>query len=244
MAGNFNILSEVEFISSSTITVTHNLNQTYICARVIIDGELRNDLITSVTPSIDDPTNEFVVTLTSSQTGIIQVISSDVVPIETPSPLQAAELSVTGSTAAFSSYSTASTSITSSVSFTDLPLNVQRFVPDSGFYTHTTPNPDVTIVQAGRYLLSAYITIVGTSNSRTSSVNRIVIDTGSGFNPLSGGIFYGYHRDASNGFDTPNITGIFDFVAGTQLKLQSRIESGGNLVFVANGSGLTLLRLG
>jgi len=244
MAGNFNALFTQSFSSSSSITVTHNLNRTYICARVIVGGVLRNDLITSVTPSDSDPTNEFVVTLSSSQSGIVQVISSDVVPVETPTPTQAADLSGSGPEAGFSAFSTASTSITSSVSFTDLPLNTQRFSPNSAFYTHTPPSASVTIVQAGRYLVSFHISIDVIVNTRSVSLNRLSLNTGAGFNPLNGTDVYGYHRQTSQGENTVGMTGIFDFTAGSIIKAQSRIFAGGNQAFIANGSGITIQRLG
>lgn len=86
MAGSFKLLYEQSFTSTNSITVTHNLSRVNCAIRVLIDGAVRNDLVSSVTPSSSDPRNSCVVSLSSTNTGVIQVTDSDYVWTTLPSP--------------------------------------------------------------------------------------------------------------------------------------------------------------
>jgi len=48
MAGGFIALYEQDFTTTSSITVTHNLDRVICAARVIIGSAVRNDLVESV----------------------------------------------------------------------------------------------------------------------------------------------------------------------------------------------------
>lgn len=84
MPGLFLDLFSLDFTSQQTITVTHNANREGLFVRVFVNNVQRNDLISTVVPSATNPLNEFVVTLTSSQTGSIQVLGSDLYPVGLP----------------------------------------------------------------------------------------------------------------------------------------------------------------
>lgn len=84
MAGLFTSVFDLDFTSQTQVTVTHNVGHEGLFVRLFVNNLQRNYLIESVVPTPTDPLNEFVVTLTSAQTGSIQVLSSDVWPIGLP----------------------------------------------------------------------------------------------------------------------------------------------------------------
>ena len=100
MAGSFVALYRQEFTSVSTITVTHNLDRVICAVRVNIDSTIRNDLVQSIYPSMSDPRNELIVTLKSTNTGIIQIVDSDYIwgSLPTPEGAAALENNISGST--------------------------------------------------------------------------------------------------------------------------------------------------
>jgi len=80
MAGKFRELYTQEFgggLGVLSVNVVHNLNRVVCAARVIVRGEVRNDIVDSIVPSESDPRNEFVVTFNSASSGVIQVVDSD-----------------------------------------------------------------------------------------------------------------------------------------------------------------------
>jgi len=100
MAGSFTELYSQEFTSTSTITVTHNLDRVICAVRVIVGGGVRNDIVQSVVPSESDPRNEIIVTLGSANTGLLQVVDSDYIwaSLPTPEGASALENNISGST--------------------------------------------------------------------------------------------------------------------------------------------------
>lgn len=90
MPGVYPILFSQSFSESDDILVTHGLNRGRLVCSVIIDGEERGDLVRNITPTDGYARGEFRLTLTSVQTGIINIFASDTVPIETMSPEDAA----------------------------------------------------------------------------------------------------------------------------------------------------------
>jgi len=100
MAGGFDALFSQTFTSTDAITVTHNLDRVVFAVRVLIGDVARNDLVQTITPSASDPRNIIEVTLTSSQSGLIQIIDSDYLWGTLPSPEGAAALqnNISGST--------------------------------------------------------------------------------------------------------------------------------------------------
>lgn len=100
MAGGFEALYTQDFSSTSSITVTHNLDRVICAVRVIIGSLVRNDLVESVVPSPADPRNVIIVTLKASNNGTIQIIDSDYIWGTLPTPEGAAALgnNLSGST--------------------------------------------------------------------------------------------------------------------------------------------------
>lgn len=68
--------------SVDTFTFTHSLNRVDLNVRLLSSsGEERNDLISRVTPDPANPKNILIFTFTSSFTGRIQVVTTDIAPI-------------------------------------------------------------------------------------------------------------------------------------------------------------------
>jgi len=78
MAGRYDELFRQDFTATDTIIVTHNLNRFAVAVRVLIDAESRADLISDIALTPGNARNELTVTLTSAQTGTIQLTSTDV----------------------------------------------------------------------------------------------------------------------------------------------------------------------
>jgi hypothetical protein len=89
MAGGFTIGFKQPFTSQSSVTVTHNLGREDLYTKAVIGDITRNDLLVSVVPSASDPTNVCVVTLSSSQTGVIQILLADTLPVSLPTSIKA-----------------------------------------------------------------------------------------------------------------------------------------------------------
>ena len=125
--------------------------------------------------------------------------------------------------------------------WTDVPLDVQRVI-ESSAYTHTTPNPAVTIATAGRYAVTARVTTetsVGTT--RSDSEVKIQLDSGGGFTDVPGSFGAIYNRTLAQGRGTATIKVILDLGVGDQIKVQSQRSSGpDNLILCPNACSLTL----
>lgn len=106
MAGKFQELYTQRFGGGLggvlSASVTHNLNRVVCAARVIVDGEVRNEIVDSIIPSESDPRNEFVVNFNTASSGVIQVVDSDYIWTSLPTPEGASALGNNLSGSAFS----------------------------------------------------------------------------------------------------------------------------------------------
>jgi hypothetical protein len=92
MAGVWTNLYQQDFASVSSVTVTHNTNRVQVAVLVTIGGEVRNDLIDALTIDAVDPRNKLVVTLTSPQSGTINIADADFAWANLPSPEESSQL--------------------------------------------------------------------------------------------------------------------------------------------------------
>lgn len=81
MSGKHKLLYEQSFINTDQIVVTHNLNQEYLNVQLVINGVVRADLIEKIEPVT---LNEFELTLTSIQTGVVLAIAFDFINVNIP----------------------------------------------------------------------------------------------------------------------------------------------------------------
>ena len=243
MPGIYRQLFVQSFSSTDTIVVNHNLDRTGLIARIVADGyDDGSELVDTVVLSVLDPRNSLTVNLTSAQSGIVQICSTDTVPVETPSPEQAVAIQNLN-TASFSAYTTTASAITSTT-FVDLLLDVQRFTPGDVF-THTPGSAEVTVNEDGRYLISYFVTIDSTSGtSRSESSTKMQLQQGAGFSDIPGTTSLGYHRTVSQGGTNCSVSIIMDLDDGDIVKvISNRVSGSSSLAFLSNGCGLTIQRV-
>lgn len=109
--------------------------------------------------------------------------------------------------------------------------------------TYSYSDPNLTINEAGRYLITYNLTL-----DKTSGVSRQTTAAGIFVNNVlvSRTISYGRHRTVTNGEDTLTNTSILSLSATDTLNLRSQVVSGGGTIVVLGGSisGLTVMRVG
>ena len=217
MAGGFEALYFQDFTTTSSITVTHNLDRVICAVRVIIGNTVRNDLVSKIVPSVSDPRNVIIVTLNSSNSGVIQIIDSDYIWSTLPTPEGASVLENNISGSAFSG------------SF-------------SGSFFGDIVGGNISPSESGSHDLgslakpwkSLYVTnesIIFVSGG--VSIAELTVDE-NGMMAITGSTAFG-----SLSSDTHVFTGSMD-VSGA-LNVTGDIDSGGTLsgTFVGDGSGLT-----
>ena len=92
MPGQFFRKAQLDFSATDTIVFTHNAGDENLCVQVLVGGELRLDLISSVVPDLVDPRNKLTVTLKSVQSGSVQLVSADVYPVNLPTSYESAKV--------------------------------------------------------------------------------------------------------------------------------------------------------
>jgi len=151
-----------------------------------------------------------------------------------------------GGSAADSQYfdaydSTGGTSI--DAGWTDVPLITER--KKTSDFTHVASSAEVTIGEDGTYLVHASVSVDASSGtSRSDSLTRLMIDTGSGYVEVAGVAGGIYNRQATQGHGTATRVAVLDLDSGDKLKMQAMRNSGTNLLILqANGSALVISRV-
>lgn len=75
-----------EGFTGTSFTVTHNLDRLNLDYRIVCSGSSRPDLIDSIEFTNTNERNEFTVNLTSSNTGVIQILDATKYPVNLPTP--------------------------------------------------------------------------------------------------------------------------------------------------------------
>lgn len=75
-----------EGFTGTSFTVTHNLDRLNLDYRIVCSGSSRPDLIDSIEFTNTNERNGFTVNLTSSNTGIIQILDATKYPVNLPTP--------------------------------------------------------------------------------------------------------------------------------------------------------------
>jgi hypothetical protein len=241
MAGVYPILFNQSFSAVTQVTVTHNLGRRGLVAKPIIGGEDRTDLVDRVAPTVGSERDEFTVYLTSSQSGEIQVLGTDTIPVETLSPENAAVVEDQGLTqtppAYFNAYDlNSSTDI--SAGWTTVPLNTVRRA-DAEF-DHTAPSGEVAMGATATHEVHYYVTTdLATGTSRTECESRLMLN---GVEvPGTRGLMY--NRTGTQGGTSATVPVILDLTIGDVLRVEARRLSGGSTTILRNeGSGLVIIR--
>lgn len=130
MAGIYNNIYSASFTATSTIVVTHNADVEYLQVKIIVGDVTREDLISNITPTVANETNELTVTLTSSQTGIIQLFTSDLVDI---GDLKASDKAAGGGATAWGSIIGTITDQTDLITYIDTATEEEMFAQQVDF---------------------------------------------------------------------------------------------------------------
>lgn len=180
MAGSFNLLFEQAFASTASIVVAHNLSRLGLAVRVVVGAASRPDLIDEIQVNASTPRDELTVVLTSVQTGTIQILDSDYVWGDMPSPEAAAGTS--GNAAFANYYHTAVHGITTTTS--TLPFNTSR-ITDAAF-TLNGAGEELTINRAGTYRIDYGCSTAESENDDIVAEMWVELDTGSGYTEVGG----------------------------------------------------------
>jgi len=109
-------------------------------------------------------------------------------------------------------------------------------------YSHS--GTEVSLLTDGFYEVTYGLSIDINSGGRKNSKNRIVLDSGGGYNEIFRSASYGYHRSTANGECSISKTIKQRFNSGDKIKVQISIHAGsGSLTTIANDSNITITKL-
>lgn len=156
MAGNQLVKASFPFVGQTSIACQHNVGGPVNVA-VVIDGDSRPDLTSSIVIDPVDPNNRLTVNLESAQTGSVVVYEGDVLPSFAPSPTESAALSE-----AFSGPNPPSQG------------NPYATQSDVSAHADSTTNPhSTTAAQVGAPTAAAFNTHIGLSNPHGTSATDV-----------------------------------------------------------------------
>lgn len=155
------------------------------------------------------------------------------------------ETSVRNNTStSLSGYSTSTASI-SGATFVDLTIDNYYVNLDAGLFTHTLGTAPITILTTGKYVLSYTVTISGDVLLANVSSTQFALNSGLGFNAITGTLTYAYHPALSNSNNSSSIHIEKNFTAGSIIKVQSnKVAGGSTLAFVNNSCSVYIRKVG
>jgi hypothetical protein len=98
----FSKLYTQDFTLEDTIVVPHGLDRLQTACRVIVAGAARNDIVQSIVPSDSDPRNQLTISLTETASGVIQILDSNYIFSNIPTPEDTAAIATNVSGSSFS----------------------------------------------------------------------------------------------------------------------------------------------
>jgi len=241
MASNNQLLSTQSFTSQDSITITHNLDRLNLYYRVIVDSVSRPDLVNDVDFTSGNERNEFTINLTSSNTGVVQVLDTNRYPTNLPTPENSLKLiNILENQFLLDVYQSGTTTL-NETTYTSIPWDAQVIVGSN--YTHTIGNTNIRIESTGTYQITYSISIDISSNNRTISRARLSLNGGE--IPRSGG--FGYHRTSTHGQNTISKTIIVPMVITDVITLDAikyTTPGGSNILStISNDSNITITKL-
>jgi hypothetical protein len=106
---------------------------------------------------------------------------------------------------------------------------------------YTFASNQITVNATGTYLLTYNVSLDAVSSSARSS-SRVWLERNTVLVP--GTAAFGYHRQSSQGEDTPSCTTVLSITAGDVFRVRAQVESGTSaLITIADASRLTITRL-
>lgn len=193
-----------EGFTGTSFTVTHNLDRLNLDYRIVCSGSSRPDLIDSIEFTNTNERNEFTVNLTSSNTGIIQILDATKYPVNLPTPESNVKLvDVLENEFLLDVYQSGSTTQLNNSTYTSIDWDAQAIVGSN--YTHSVGGANVRINSSGTYQITYSISSEYNANTNQRRVVRSRLALDGTEIPRSGG--YSYHRrtDESEGTITKTI---------------------------------------
>lgn len=135
----------------------------------------------------------------------------------------------------FMSYSTISQSISNYFKAIVWDIEIRK---DETSFSHNAGSSTIKILKTGWYRIQHEVSmqVIGWSSKITSCVTQFVNDQ-----EIIGTRSYGYHRDASDGYDTVVGTSIVHFDAGDELKIAAgRLDGSSAIYTMANATRLQI----
>lgn len=157
-----------------------------------------------------------------------------------------AKIDLTGTAAGGESYviwlydaagGTTVSSITSDITFD----NEGR--KDSDYYTHGADSAEVTIVQAGDYLISYDMSAKVSDGTRSNVDWEMQVNTGGGFADIPGTWAGTYHRTSADDENTGGCTCVYSASAGDIVKVIGTSDRATQVTTVAHGCRLYIEKL-
>ena len=84
MAGVYTVLATFEFANTDQIQINHNLGLERTLIKCVVDGQSARNVVKTTTLDRDDPKNALSVRLVSPQSGVIQILDSDLIEANMP----------------------------------------------------------------------------------------------------------------------------------------------------------------
>jgi len=241
MATKNQLLLTSGFTSVDTITITHNLNRLNLDYKVLIDNISRPDLVDDVVFTNGNERNEFTVKLTSSNTGVIQILDTDRYPINLPNPENNLKLqNLLESNFLLDVYQSGST-VLNEITYTSISWDNQVILGSN--YTHVLGGSNIRVDSNGIYRVTYSISIDISTNNRSISRARLTLN---GVEvPRSGG--YAYHRTLAQGKGTISKTIIIPLSVSDIIELEAikfTTNGGSNILStINNDSNITITKL-
>lgn len=126
-------------------------------------------------------------------------------------------------------------------SWTDVTFDTE-VKKDTG-YTFTAGNAEITIANAGWYMIIVDVAADVSDTSRSHADWRLTVDSGGGHAEMQGSRAATYHRTSADGRDSATITRLYQFSAGDKLKLQGLSDRTTQVTTVADACRITIYSL-
>lgn len=120
-----------------------------------------------------------------------------------------------------------------------------RLNMDGAVFSFNPVTGEITVLQAGTYLVNFDVSTDTNSNTRVTSRSWLERDSGGGFVMEPGTYSFGYHRNTANGEDTDVLSDIPLVLAANEvLRVRTeRFGTGGTLLTVLQGSRFNVKKI-
>lgn len=142
-------------------------------------------------------------------------------------------------------YASGSNNLTLTASYADVDLTNSNVFTSN--FSYNTASNALTILEDGRYFINGRVSFINTSaatNSISTTLVRLVVDSGGGFNEISGTTGVQYISYSNFGYGTIPIFTTQELKAGARLKVQAlRLNGTGIISTLSNATNLSVYKI-